>query len=102
MMVLAHRTWDPVDQARDKILCCKGPASTNLLSARIVGFDPPVFRSPSKFHPCPPAVLHQSVLAEQADSQLARHRQSFNANQQPVSLVRADPILPRSAYKNGV
>ena len=26
----------------------------------------------------------------------------FNTNLQPVSLVKTDPILPRSAYKNGV
>ena len=42
----------------------------------------------------PIAPAHQMINSPLVlNSQLTRHRPSFNANQQPVSIVRTDPIL---------
>src|SRR6266516_401762 len=93
MMVLACRTWYSVKQACDKILRSKRPASTNLLSARIVGFDAAMLHSPSKFHLRTPALLPQAVLSEQAVT--TQPRLPFLSGSQ-ITWVTAPAVLVQS------
>src|SRR5436309_6071698 len=93
MMMLAYRPWQPVEQARDKILSSKRPASTNPFRAWIVRFYPAVLHSPRKFQPGPPALLPQAVLSQQAVA--PQPRLSFLSASQ-IAWITAPAILLQS------